>query len=466
MSNKKHTFRLSKNLKRSLKVSLAILGVFLFSLLTLSAFAYVYFLDRIYPNIYIGNINMVGKTQQEAAALIIPKINLPQSITLLYQDKTFILPVDSLEIKFDQDKTTKKALNTGRSGIISQDFADLLGLVTTRKDLPLELTVNESVLTTSLTHIAEEIDIQPKNAEFTVQNSKIITFSLEQQGLKVNLTGLATSLSHAINENTGKAILIPIPTEVVPPDITASDINNLGLKELIGTGTSHFTGSIASRIYNINLSASRINNTLIPPNETFSFNATVGDISALNGYQQAYIIQNGQTVLGDGGGVCQVSTTLFRTALNSGLPIVERHAHAYRVRYYEQDSAPGFDATIYTPSIDFKFKNDTANYILIQTQIDLKNLILTFNLYGTKDGRTVNITQPVLWDYKPAPQNLYIDDPTLPVGQTKQIDFAATGIKSRFNYTVTKDSQLLTNQTFYSDFKPWQAKFLRGTKIN
>ncbi len=123
------------------------------------------------------------------------------------------------------------------------------------------------------------------------------------------------------------------------------------------------------------------------------------------------------------------------------------------------------DATIYSPTVDFKFKNDTANYILVQTQIDLKNLVLTFNLYGTKDGRSVNITKPTLWGYEPAPGALYSDDPTLPTGVVKQIDFAASGIKSQFEYTVTKNGEVINKQTFYSNFTPWQAKFLRGTKV-
>src|SRR6185369_9618298 len=119
---------------------------------------------------------------------------------------------------------------------------------------------------------------------------------------------------------------------------------------------------------------------------------------------------------GDGGGVCQVSTTLFRAALNAGLPIVERHAHAYRVGYYEEDSPPGFDATVYVPSVDLKFKNDTDHYLLIQTVIDPQELRLTFNLYGTKDDRKVTVTTPVVTNFRPAPADLYQDDPTLPKG--------------------------------------------------
>src|SRR5205085_743367 len=126
---------------------------------------------------------------------------------------------------------------------------------------------------------------------------------------------------------------------------------------------------------------------LIAPGQVFSFSKAIGEVSSFTGYKQAYVIENGKTVLGDGGGVCQVSTTLFRAALNAGLPIVERHPHAYRVQYYEEDSGPGIDAAVYVPSVDLKFKNDTGHHILIQAYADVENLRLTFDLYGANDGR-------------------------------------------------------------------------------
>ena len=198
--------------------------------------------------------------------------------------------------------------------------------------------------------------------------------------------------------------------------------------------------------------------------EKFSFNKTVGDISAATGYKQAYVIKSGRTVLDDGGGVCQVSTTLFRAALNAGLPIVERHAHSYRVGYYEQgDWKPGFDATVYDPSYDLEIQNDTPTPILIQAKPDTTNLELVFELYGARDGRTVDISPVRLWDSRPAPQPLYQDDPTLPNGVVKQVDWSANGIKSAFDYKVIRGDQELFKKTFFSDFVPWQAVYLRGT---
>jgi vancomycin resistance protein YoaR len=148
------------------------------------------------------------------------------------------------------------------------------------------------------------------------------------------------------------------------------------------------------------------------------------------------------------------------------LPIVSRTAHAYRVHYYENHSEPGFDATIFTPNVDFKFKNDTTAYLLIQTSFDEAYNKLFFDLYGTKDNRVVTLSKARVWDVAPPPPALYQDDPTLAVGVVKQIDFPAWGAKTAFDYKVTRDGQTLQQQTFYSNYAPWQAVYLRGTRTN
>jgi vancomycin resistance protein YoaR len=232
---------------------------------------------------------------------------------------------------------------------------------------------------------------------------------------------------------------------------------------MIGFGKSDFSGSINERIHNLILAASKFNGVLIAPNKVFSFNETVGDISSLSGYKPAYIIKDGKTILGDGGGVCQVSTTLFRAALNAGLPIVERHAHAYRVHYYENDSKPGLDATVFSPYVDLKIKNDTPAYILIQTEVDKKNNLLFFYLFGKKDQREVNLSPITVWDVVSPPEPKYQDDPTLKKGTIKQIEWAAWGAKSSFNYKVTKKGEIIFEKTFFSSYRPWPAVFLVGT---
>ena len=154
---------------------------------------------------------------------------------------------------------------------------------------------------------------------------------------------------------------------------------------------------------------------------------------------------------------------MFRAALNAGLPIKERQAHAYRVHYYEEAGyKAGIDATVFSPSVDLKITNNTPAHILIQTKTDIKNLSLTFELYGTSDGRSSQITEHVVGKEIAPPPPLYQDDPTLKVGVVKQVDWSAWGAKASFRYTVTRGQETLEDTTFTSNYRPWQAVYLRG----
>ena len=206
-----------------------------------------------------------------------------------------------------------------------------------------------------------------------------------------------------------------------------------------------------------------MNGTLVAPGEEFSFVKSVGDITRTTGYQTAYIISQGRTVLGDGGGVCQVSTTTFRASLDAGLPITERKAHSYRVGYYEQDSPPGIDATVFYPTADLKFLNDTGNYILIQEEVDTKKMSMKVSIYGTSDGRKSSVSKPRISNQSSPPASMYVDDPTLPAGTTKQIDWSAFGAKVAFDYKVERNGESIYEKTFVSNYQPWQAVYLRGT---
>ncbi|MDO8452902.1 MAG: VanW family protein [bacterium] len=326
--------------------------------------------------------------------------------------------------------------------------------------------VDEKKIEALVGEIAAVVDRPAENARFVFEDGKVKEFTPAKKGTVVQKDQAISQFTASLNSllsSEDKIASLNLPVVQRDPEVTNDEVNNLGIKELIGRGTSVFHGSIPGRIYNVALAASRINGLLIKPGETFSFNAGLGDVSAYTGYQQAYVIKQGRTVLGDGGGVCQVSTTLFRAALNTGLPIEERKAHAYRVHYYEEDIKPGIDATVYSPSADFKFKNDTPATILIQTKTDTKNMTLVIELYGTSDGRVAEILNHKIWGVTPAPLSAFQDDPTLPLGKKKQVDWSAPGTKASFDYKVTRAGQTLQERTFYSNYRPWQAVFLVGT---
>jgi vancomycin resistance protein YoaR len=312
--------------------------------------------------------------------------------------------------------------------------------------------------------LASAINRPPQNAAFQFSEGKVLEFRPAKDGQSLDQKKTVDLIAQNLKKIEGgeKEITLTLPIITTPPAVKTADVNNLGIKELVGKGISYFRGSISSRIHNIQLASSRMNGILIPPGETFSFNKTLGDVSQSTGYKEAYIIKEGRTILGDGGGVCQTSTTLFRAALNAGLPIIERHAHAYRVSYYEQTSDVGLDATVFDPTADLKIQNDTPAHLLLQTSVDLKNQKLIYELYGTADSRKVTISKSRIWDQTPPPPDLYQDDPTLPPGTVKQIDWKAWGAKVAFDYKVERNGEILQNRTFYSNYRPWQAIFLKG----
>lgn len=316
--------------------------------------------------------------------------------------------------------------------------------------------------------LATQTNHPPQDASFQFEGNKVTVFKPSKDGVTLDqekATSIIIDTLIRLESTSSAQLEAALPLQTAPPRVTTADANNLGIKELIGIGISYYRGSGAERIHNLSLLTSKLNGTLVPPGEIFSIYKTAGDISQATGYKQAYIIQGGRTILGDGGGSCQPSTTLFRAALAAGLPIEERHPHAYRVSYYEQGGAqPGFDASIFLPGADFKFKNDTASHILIQAYTIPNESKLVFELYGTKDGREVSLSQARVWDQAPAPPPLYQDDPMLPKGTIKQVDFAAPGAKTAFDYKVTREGQVLQERTFFTTYRPWQAIFLKGTK--
>ncbi len=317
--------------------------------------------------------------------------------------------------------------------------------------------------------LAQTVNRLPQNSTFRfLGEGKVEEFEPAREGVTVleeNTTEIMMAVLDKITESSGN-LIADLETRTTEPEIATGDANSLGIKELIGKGESWFTGSITNRIYNLKRSADTLNGVLVAPDQVFSFNQAVGEVSANTGYKQAYIIKEGKTILGDGGGVCQVSSTLFRAILATGLPIEERTAHAYRVSYYEVKYQPGFDATVFQPAPDFKFRNDTGNYILIQAVYDEKTKYLAFELYGTGDGRKVEISKARIWEVISPPPDLYQDDPTLPVGKVVQTEHSAWGAKVAFDWTVTRGEEILQQRTFYSSYRPWQAVYLRGTKTN
>ena len=377
-------------------------------------------------------------------------------ISLEFKDQKFIVDLSIILSLID--------LQNIESTLISTNYQNQLIKITSLKIGSQEifdtsLNLNRQKVEDFLKNIAKQIDRPTQEPHFHFDGKKVTEFQPPQIGRKLNISLSYDKLTKALlTQNQAK---VQLPVDEIPPQNKLT--NDLGITELIGQGVSNFAHSIENRIFNVNLGAQKLNGSLVAPGEIFSFNNTIGDITAATGFKQAYVIKSGRTILDDGGGICQVSSTLFRAVLNSGLPVIQRTAHAYRVGYYEQGFPPGLDATTYYPSVDFQFKNDTGRHILIEAHT--VGLTLFVNFYGTSDGRITSLTNPIITSRIPTPPDLRQDDPTLPKGTVKQVDFPAEGATVSFRRTVTRNSEILiNNEIFKSNYRPWQAIYLVGTK--
>jgi vancomycin resistance protein YoaR len=200
----------------------------------------------------------------------------------------------------------------------------------------------------------------------------------------------------------------------------------------------------------------------------------LGDVSLDTGYAEALIIYGDRTIKGVGGGVCQVSTTLFRTVFFGGFPIIERNPHAYRVSYYEQradgsinSDLAGLDATVFVPYVDFKFTNDTSSWLLMETYVNEAARTLTWKFYSTSDGRTVEWDTTGPTNVEDPPDPAYNENPELSKGTIKQVDWAAEGADITVTRTVEKDGQVYLSDTIYTHYMPWRAvyEYGPGTKL-
>ncbi|OGK16070.1 hypothetical protein A2774_01715 [Candidatus Roizmanbacteria bacterium RIFCSPHIGHO2_01_FULL_39_12c] len=428
------------------------------------------FNNKIYPNVYINSQNF-GRQSKDAVQKHFAELNKhfqTINLTIFYSKEPLAtFSGQLLKIGYDPKGIADRAYLIGRSNHFSARlYQKLATLFNWQKfEFNFELSYDPQPLNEFIAQSKEKYNNPPKNALFTFSEGRVVSFQEEKAGFAIDEEKFQADLKESTNSLAKKIAnqQITLTVDKIQPEVTLAKANQFGIEELIAEGKSDFTGSIPERIHNIILSSSKFNGVLLPKDKTLSFNNTVGDISSLTGYKPAYIIKSGKTVLGDGGGVCQVSTTLFRAALNAGLPVVERTAHAYRVGYYENDSKPGFDATVFAPSPDLKLKNDTSASILIQTEVDQDNSILYFRFYGKKDNRVVEISPVTVFDIvPPLPENRQ-DDPTLKKGVVKQVDWPAWGAKAVFDYKVSINDKVTFEKKFYSSYRPWQAVYLVGT---
>jgi vancomycin resistance protein YoaR len=360
----------------------------------------------------IEDISEIKGSETEKAREKINKIiaSLPISINIIENNKN-----SSEEIKKEIDKIEKEKL---LDLIEFEPIPDaempnnkILGMITNREK------IKEYLIS-----LAPLINHEPIDAKLTFKDGKVTVFTLSQDGMKLEIDDNISNISSGVLNNNDVVLKI---TKTMAA-ISTENINNLGITAFLGKGVSSFAGSPLNRAHNIKISTAKFNGTLIKSGEAFSFNEILGEVGPEQGYEPELVIKKDKTVPEYGGGICQVSTTIFRAAINSGLKVTERFAHAFPVKYYNPQ---GFDATIYPPSPDLKFINDTPANILLQSKIVGNEL--TFEIYGTEDFRRVKIDGPNQYDIK--------EDGSMKAVLTQEV--------------YDKDGNLMFKKTFYSNYR-------------
>jgi vancomycin resistance protein YoaR len=312
-----------------------------------------------------------------------------------------------------------------------------------------------------LTKISNGIETELKRALSSVKRNAVdALWSLEgntkqwvarqQSAWTVDETQTRANVLEAVKFNKS---LAKIALRRTPPARNVQDWYAKGIRYHFGGGESSFRGSPTFRVQNIVAGSRQIDNTYLGAGEVFDFNSRV-KISAALGFVEGYIISGGTLAKDIGGGICQVSTTVWRAAYNAGLPIVQRNNHSYRVHYYDP---PGFEATVFSPYKNLKFKNDTGSPMFIQMTWYTRSGRLTLDFFGAKPDRRVSITDPYIYNVRPPAGPRYQADPNVRLGRVRRIDSPERGMSVRINRTVSYDDGRKVSDSTRSTYVPWGA---------
>jgi vancomycin resistance protein YoaR len=272
----------------------------------------------------------------------------------------------------------------------------------------------------------------------------------QQSGWTVDEAATRASVLEALKFNKS---LARVSLRRIPPARNVYNWFERGIRYHFGGGESSFRGSPSFRVQNIIAGSRQIDLTYLKAGEVFDFNAKVKISSAL-GFVEGYIISGGTLVKDIGGGICQVSTTVWRAAYQAGLPIVQRNNHSYRVHYYDP---PGFEATVFSPYKNLKFRNDTSSDMFIQMTWYTRSQRLTLDFFGAKPDRKVAVSKPFIYNVRAPGRTRFQADPTVRLGRVRRIDSAEQGMSVRINRTVNYNDGRNLSDVTRSVYVPWGA---------
>ncbi len=335
--------------------------------------------------------------------------------------------------------------------------------------LTIEMTPKTEPFYTRLLEIGSDVYQEAKDAKFIFDDSRLTLqlISPAETGKEIDIEASLENIVRSIRDGANQAEVV---LNIIDPKVKGNETaEELGIRELVHTENTYFFYSDDERIQNIQVGAGKLNGVLIAPGETFSMADAIGEVSKETGYAESYVIFGSETIQDVGGGLCQVSTTLFRAAFNYGLEINERHAHGYRVYYYERladrsldPGLAGLDASVYLPTLDLKFTNDTPYWILMETEPDVNLFRLQWRFYSTDVNRYVEYTSSGLTNVEPEGDPVYNENPELPEGSIVQVDWGIDGADVTINRTVYQDGYIHIQDRFDTHYEAWSDIYEYG----
>ena len=404
--------------------------------------------DRILNRIYINGFGVGGLNKDEARDAIRQNHSF-KNLNLVYEGSDHVYSLAELGCEFDIDQAINQALQVGRSEDFIKNISDYVGLefLDDSRTFEVKPQIPQDIEDRIYEDIKSKIERKPENASISIGSS--IDVKKGEEGVKINRDEFRKAIYDAIKPNVDVTVKVPI--ESVTPEITSDELSRID--GIIGTYRTNFSPNVEGRNENIRLSAQYMNNYLLMPGEVFSYNKVTRLKTVSNGYKNATVIVNGEIEEGLGGGVCQVSSTLYNSVLYSGLEIVQRRPHSIPSSYVNY----GRDAVVSDNAIDFKFKNNYDFPVYLKTYVGSSSVTVT--IYGnTGSVPEIDIISNVV-SVKPRAVK-YIDDPNLEKGKEVVKTKGRDEIRSE-TYVVINGVKKLVSKDRY----PSQTKvIMRGTK--
>ena len=520
-SNTRNRNRNTKKIDKKVIFTILILLLFLlfisviFSLINMGN-------NKIINRVYIGDINISNLSQEEAKEKIETwyKETALSNIELTYNELSENITIEQFDSTINSDELIKKACKIGKSGNIIKDNYEILFALLFKNKIELNIQLNNEKIDKKIEEINSKLPDALQKSNYYIEEDNLI-IKKGKKGIQINSEELKKQLNEVIKKEENRKIIIPvneilpeeiniekiyneikkdaqnayisqeplevhshvngvdfaisleeaknileeqkeeyvIPLKITIPEITLNDLGKEAFPQILGTFSTTYNTSNQNRITNLKLASEKIDGTIILPGETFSYNKVVGERTIAKGYKEAAVYAGGKVVDGIGGGICQLSSTLYNSVLYANLEITSRSNHRFLTSYV----TAGRDATVSWGTIDFCFKNTRSYPIKITSEV--KNGVVTTSIYGIKEEKEYEVvieskvTEVIPYSTK------YVKDSTLKEDEEEIAQYGANGAKSETYKIVKYNGIVVSREQISSDiYSPLERIVKKGTK--